>query len=176
MHLLRALALLSLTALSFASVTLEYDESGEFTGEGFVGKGEVQEAFDWSNAQLQEYAQHLVFTYGMLEVLEQDCSARDASTTPPTWVAVGQRTKTVSLSAEVLVSLRTKRQVTGFDLIGMSETIESDGRWVGPDGDTSNNACPAGYNPHGGVRVVTSSATTLTVWYHETGAILWQAE
>jgi hypothetical protein len=168
------LLLLLLLSHALAAVTLQYDDTNAFTGEGFVGKGDVQTAFDWNNAELQEYAQNLVFTYDTLEVLEQDCSAKDSSTTPPTFIAIGQRTKTTSLSAEVLISLRTKTQVTGFNLVGITEAVDSVGRWVGPNGETSGNACPDGYTPHGEARVVTSSATTLTVWYYDTGVVLWQ--
>jgi hypothetical protein len=53
-----AVALSVATTAAFAAVTFNYQ-----TGEGFVGKGDVQTAFGWKNATIQKYATGVEFEW-----------------------------------------------------------------------------------------------------------------
>ena len=53
-----ALAMGIMASSAFAAVTFD-----PATGTGFVGKGDVQTAMGWNNAELQKNAENLKFTY-----------------------------------------------------------------------------------------------------------------
>lgn len=106
-----------LTVAAFATVTFN-----PANGTGFVGKGDVQTAFGWNNAQLQNNARGLAFQY--------------YSTTTATWTCQwvtgegtrGQRTHTLDrttiqgLVGAVAHDARTRNQITGFILTGWNGT------------------------------------------------------
>lgn len=96
------------------------------TGTGFVGKGDVQVAFDWNNAKIQENAKKVTFTYDQIDTYEATCE----------WVTGvgtrGSRTHTLSLtrSKEVQSNIsydarmvKGQKQITGYTLNGMEATI-----------------------------------------------------
>ncbi|NKX54692.1 hypothetical protein [Arthrobacter mobilis] len=110
-------ATLALAAPAAAAVTFDPG-----TGQGFVGKGDVQLAFSWNNSQLQSNASGLSFTYESETTYDAVCE----------WVTgegkKGQKTHTVpqkkktSLESTVVYEARTKNQITGFTLTGIGST------------------------------------------------------
>ncbi|MBX4211639.1 MAG: hypothetical protein KW806_02505 [Candidatus Yanofskybacteria bacterium] len=96
------------------------------TGTGFVGKGDVQTAFSWNNAQLQSHALSLLFSYNTTQTYAAIC----------TWVTGegtrGEQTHQIALirrasvNAGVVYDPRIRNQVTGFKLTGYG-TITTDG-------------------------------------------------
>ena len=128
-------------ALMFASAIL----SASFTfdpasGNGFVGKGDVQLAYGWNNKQLQDNAGGVGFTYQAQEQYKYDCTftvevGRDKVREPRTQ----NRGKDTSLNALVQYDARTQKQITGFTLIGL-ETTTTTGGEVPVNGDS----CPGG--------------------------------
>lgn len=117
-----ALALGIMASSVFAAVT--FDSS---SGTGFVGKGDVQTALGYNNAQMQKEANNLVFTY----------KAEDTYTITVTW-DTGEGTKgeqthyvtherTSSIDSNVSYDPRKANQYTGFNLNGYENVTETVG-------------------------------------------------
>jgi hypothetical protein len=129
-------ALLITATMAFAAVTFDAD-----SGEGFVGKGDVQNVYGWSNAQLQTNAGSVQFRYNAEEVTE-------VSWTCTKTVVLGnggvneivelrETTTTTSTAGVVTTVARERNQITGFNLTGYSmQTVSSV-----TDGDEVNT-CP----------------------------------
>jgi hypothetical protein len=126
--------------VAFAAVTFDPAE-----GTGFVGKGEVQEAFGWNNHALQENATHVRFTYEVLQSVEQDCTTVDKGVHTVT----GQRAKVEGVLNTIDYEARRRNQVNGFILEGWETEDDFGPNWT---------ACPDGSTPHGAVRVLSSVA------------------
>jgi hypothetical protein len=117
-----ALALASTSALA----EVVFDPA---TGIGFVGKGDVQNAFVWNDAGLQANATGVTFTYGYTAVYEAVCTFTTGEGTR------GQKTHNVphseemQVSSAVAVTLRRNPQskVTGFNLTGYGGTFSESG-------------------------------------------------
>lgn len=109
-------AVLAVGLATVANADVTFDP---VTGQGFVGKGDVQTAFAWNNAQLQANANALTFVYGAggVRVYEVHCEK--------TWTT-GKEKKVhliekdfrveVELNRTISYSPRVKNQVTGFNL------------------------------------------------------------
>lgn len=101
-----------LAGSAFAAVTID-----PATGTGFVGKGDVQTAMGWNNAELQKKANELVFTY-VTETTYQVTVEWDTGN------GKGEKTHTVThkrtsnLNTNVTYKPREMNQVTGFNLLG----------------------------------------------------------
>jgi opacity protein-like surface antigen len=103
------------------------------TGEGFVGKGDVQTAFNLNNKQLQEQAQNVSFSF--------------VSVTEQTWVCTNTNNENTQERARTTesqglfekVTRDNKKQVTGFLLTG----FDGDPQVIGTDGPPVNS-CPSG--------------------------------
>jgi hypothetical protein len=153
---LLGLGLVSIAA--YAAVTFNAPPAGDCSG--FVGKGDVQNAFGWNNAQLQANAANVTFTYEVSETVQQECT----TTGMPPHVSTGQRTKSTSLNSSLNGDPRKtsgQQQFTGFNLNPpCGTTTTSDTGWVGPNGETSGTACPPGSTPQG-PQTVTSSVAGL---------------
>ncbi|WP_059171716.1 hypothetical protein [Bacillus sp. FJAT-27445] len=113
-----ALAIGLLAGSAFAAVTIDPQ-----TGAGFVGKGDVQTAMGWNNADLQKNADSLKFTY----------STKETYVVTVTWVTGegtrGEKThcveheRTSSINSSIGFDPRTKKQITGFDLNNFNDTV-----------------------------------------------------
>ncbi len=123
LYLAIALALAAmLVAASAAMAAVTFDPA---TGTGFVGKGDVQLAFNWNNAQLQTNASKVSFSYVETTTYEATC----------TWVTGegtrGEKTHNVdhnkisNLFDVIAYEARTNRQITGFILKGVQSTTET---------------------------------------------------
>ncbi len=107
-------------ATSGAHAEVIYDAT---TGTGFVGKGDVQLALGYNNAQMQSNAGNLVFTTESEDkydiVVEWDTDAGKKIIHHEV-----TRHKTQSFSDVISYDAKTKKQVVGFNLTGIaSETV-----------------------------------------------------
>jgi hypothetical protein len=112
-----------------------------------VGKGEVQTALGWNNAQLQSNANNLTWSYMEESTVELVCQRENRNNTV-TQTRTGSRT----VSATVDYSTRGNRQVTGF-VLQIGELIVSG----------SEPACPAAEDWEEVSREEVSSSDGLTV-------------
>lgn len=115
------LATLSLAAVATAALaTVTFDSA---TGTGFVGKGDVQLAFGWNNAQLQANASGLSFTYMAVETYDAECYWE--TTTGKGKVVVHDITvpRHSSVSATVTYQARARNQINGFNLTGFGAMV-----------------------------------------------------
>ena len=121
-----ALAFVALVAMAAAPaiMTVTFDPD---TGTGFVGKGDVQLALGYNNAQLQAQAEYLQFTYNKTSEQETtwECYNENNGHTQER-----SRTSTSTTSGVVSSVARVRNQITGFNLTGFgssSSTSTTDG-------------------------------------------------
>jgi hypothetical protein len=122
-----------------ANATVTFDPG---TGIGFVGKGDVQFAFGWNNAQMQ--ARHLGVTFAVDESVSYDVTCE--------WTTVtgGKNSKTIThtvtnhrdVSSNAAVDSQSRRtgQYTGWHLLGYSGGSGPDSVHLPQVGDS----CPQG--------------------------------
>lgn len=146
----------SLAAVTFyADDTYAVNEDGSqgdllgLAGTGFVGKGDVQLAFTWSNKQLQSNAAGVSFSYVESTTKTQDCVTVDGQGREQVVTVTGTRTMTIGVSGGVSYDARVKNQITGFNLTGFQgDPTEDNSGW---------SSCPAGSQQRGAVETVTSA-------------------
>jgi len=123
----------------FAAVT--YDPA---TGVGFVGKGDVQLAFNLNNKQLQQNASKVTFTYETVGEYTLLCKADDTTRTNPRTgeviVTPGAEREFKNRTESVTSSLqgdprqtKGQNQFTGFKLSGINSVA------------TTGQECPGGF-------------------------------
>jgi hypothetical protein len=119
----------------FAAVTFD-----PATGTGFVGKGDVQLAFNLNNKQLQQNASKVSFTYEEVGEYTLLCKADD-KTNPKTGVVTPGAEKEFKNRAQSVQSsvqgdprqVKGQNQFTGFNLSGITSTV------------TTGESCPGGF-------------------------------
>lgn len=101
--------------VAFAAVTFDPE-----TGMGFVGKGEVQEAFGWNNRMLQENADAVDFRYAgtTVQVTEYEWTCTHPTQLSNTNERSSDVTTTTSIQGVVDHIARERNQITGFVLTG----------------------------------------------------------
>ncbi|WP_457096693.1 hypothetical protein [Lysobacter sp. P5_B9] len=117
------------------------------TGTGFVGKGDVQDAFGWNDAGLQLHATGVTFTYGYTAVYQAVCTFTTGEGTRGEKIHNVPHSEEMDVSSTVNVSLRRNPQskVTGFNLTGFGGDFSESG-----EVPVVGGPCPG--NPgHGGV-------------------------
>ncbi len=103
----------------FASASVVYNPG---TGVGFAGKGDVQSAFGWKNAQLQANASSITFTYDTADVYTAVCTwTTDEGQLGATTYNISV-TQFTSIYADVVYDARTQKQVNGFNLTGLENS------------------------------------------------------
>ncbi|MFI7494481.1 hypothetical protein ACH9D2_07145 [Kocuria sp. M4R2S49] len=143
--------------MAFAAPALAAVTFDPATGNGFVGKGDVQLAFGWNNKQLQDNAGQV------------DFEAVTESTTVGTWTCdrdagpqtqERSRTTTTTTSGVVDAIARERNQITGFTLSGYSGTpVEV---VTGSDGP-AYLTCPTGWTAINPEQTTETGPTTLYV-------------
>lgn len=105
-----------------AQATITFDPA---TGTGFVGKGDVQLALGLNNAQLQNQASSLVFTYRATTSQETSWTCFNDKNEN---TQVRERVTTTTTSGLASVVAREKNQITGFLMQGYNgiPTISSE--------------------------------------------------
>ncbi|WP_442596555.1 hypothetical protein [Neobacillus sp. D3-1R] len=112
-----ALALGIMASSAFASVTIDGD-----TGTGFVGKGDVQTALGLNNAQMQNQAESLKFTYETVETYEVTVQFITGEGTKGEKTHIVEHKRSSSVNSDVLYDARKAKQYTGFNLNGFTNT------------------------------------------------------
>lgn len=117
-------ALLTFAGGALATVTIDED------GNGFVGKGDVQLAFDWNNAQLQENAGLLQFRYASSGTATWKCEGLN----PQGKKVVDEYETTTAVAQGLAFDPRKNKQgqITGFNL----------GGFIGAGSTTEPGTCP----------------------------------
>jgi hypothetical protein len=112
-----SLTLLALSATSMASVSIDND------GVGFVGKGDVQQVFDWNNAQLQDNAASLQFRFGASNTASWTCAGENKAGK----IVTTQHELTTGVHSAAAFDPRKNRQgqITGFILSGFDASQTS---------------------------------------------------
>jgi opacity protein-like surface antigen len=135
--ILLAVAMTALLAATAAFAAVTFDPA---TGEGFVGKGDVQTALGFNNKQLQDNVNNIQFR--TLKVTETTWTCdRDAG--PQTQ----ERERTTTTQGVVDMVARERNQITGFNLTGYS----------GPEEEIANEGPPVGSCPTGWTAINQSS-------------------
>jgi hypothetical protein len=137
-------AMFAMSAITMAAVTFDPE-----TGEGFVGKGDVQDAFGWNNKQLQDNAEDVTFTYEDEATYDILCEQQQTS---------DRRTFRRSAGIDEATDgdprqKKGQKQFTGFILSGYDGTVES--------GDAE---CPGGFNEVSRTLVGTSGGGLYAHW------------
>jgi hypothetical protein len=117
-------AALALAMTAIASATVTFDA---VTGNGFVGKGDVQTLFGWNNATLQDKASSAVFTYMKTDTYEVVNAWATGNVNNP--VSLHSHTATVTTMAVVNSTVdadprqvKGQKQFTGFNLSGFKSS------------------------------------------------------
>lgn len=113
-----AAALCALTGVGGASAAVTFDPAA---GTGFVGKGDVQLAFGWNNAQLQANAAQIAFSYSSRDTYVATCSWITNEGTRNEKSHSNERTRTTGVKGVVTYEARAIKQVSGFKLTGFDE-------------------------------------------------------
>lgn len=109
------LALLGAAAFSLVAAPASAEVSIDSEGFGFVGKGDVQDAFGWNDHDLQANADHLMFRWAAVETASWIC--RKVHKNNVTDVA---RSLAAGVMGDLAYSARQNKQghVTGFWMEG----------------------------------------------------------
>ncbi|PYE50944.1 lipoprotein [Deinococcus yavapaiensis] len=110
-------------------------------GVGWVGKGDVQTAFNWNNAQAQRYVQNVTFTFEQSVRYELDCY-KEVEVGRDREIKTITRTvkRTSNINATITYEARKTGQWTGYNLKGFSSTdtnAPTDLSCTGDDGNRS---------------------------------------
>jgi hypothetical protein len=114
----------SLALASPAAAAVTFDPA---TGAGFVGKGDVQLAFNWNNAALQKNASGVSFNYSSTDSYEAVCTFTTGDGTRGERIHNVDHKKTTSISSTVTYDTRVRNQITGFNLTGLGTTTTTGG-------------------------------------------------
>lgn len=109
-----------LTTTAFASTFDQY------SGTGFVGKGEVQSVFRWNNFATQQEANNVLFSYNSsrsYDVTIEFDTGNPASPHGTTHLVVNQNQET---SVTGSVDTRKNGQYSGWNLTGLGPTVSGD--------------------------------------------------
>jgi hypothetical protein len=140
LYLAMGLALVAmLVAAGAVFAAVNFDSS---TGTGFVGKGDVQQVFNWNNKQLQQNASGVTFSYNATENYEAVCTFVTGEGTRGEQTHNVSRERSTTVDSAVAYDPRVKNQITGFNLKGFGDTTSSG------DVPVVGGACPGG--PNGG--------------------------
>jgi hypothetical protein len=110
-------AIFSASVMVFAAVTFDPN-----TGTGFVGKGDVQTAFGWNNAQLQANGAGISFTYNATETYQAVCTFVTGEGTRGEKTHNAAIPRHSSVNSAIQYKTRTHNQIDGFILTGFGIT------------------------------------------------------
>jgi hypothetical protein len=134
-------------ALSVAASALAANVDSN--GTGFVGKGQVQSAFKWNNAKLQQNAGGVSFSFVQAATETATC---DFNNQHVTMHRGGKRAGTISSQVAYETRKNRKGYITGFNLTGIvaNSTVTQWGSWTldsGTNAEGELNLCLNGNNP-----------------------------
>lgn len=162
-----AVALVFAASSAWATVTFNAAD-----GTGFVGKGDLQLAFGWNNAQAQLHIPRVTFKYELSETYTAVCSWTTGEGTRGERTHNVPRTRSIDVNAQIAFDTRqnTQGQITGVRLLG----YQGDVREV-QAAPVVGEPCP-GNQGHEGVWTsveITSSSTGLYAIYNSTPVKIW---
>lgn len=162
-----AAAACALILSSAAMATVTFSPA---TGTGFVGKGDVQLALGMNNATLQANAGSLTFSYVAIDMYTAVCTWTTGEGTKGEKTHNVEHKSTTGISATVAYDARTRNQITGFNLTGLSSATVEAGEIPVVGG-----ACPGNAGTGGTWSSVdlTSSVTALNVNYGAASVKIW---
>jgi hypothetical protein len=156
-----AFAFIATIAVSSANAQSLIDFNSE-TGTGFVGKGNVQLAFNWNNAGLQNNAGGVTFQYHTQEKFSVTCEWETVTGGKNSKVIPHAVTKNTvnNVNNQIAYDARTRKQINGFILNGWSSSSSSDN-----EAPVVGDSCPQGGsdeegNPSAKITLVTSEGVT----------------
>jgi hypothetical protein len=114
----------SLALASPAAAAVTFDSA---TGTGFVGKGDVQLAFNWNNAGLQKNASGVSFNYSSTDSYEAVCTFTTGEGTRGERIHNIEHKKSTGVSSTITYDARVRNQITGFNLTGLGTTTTTGG-------------------------------------------------
>jgi hypothetical protein len=122
--LVAAAATVGLAASAHGAVTFEFG-----TGAGFVGKGDVQTAFAWNNAQLQRNAAGVSFEATSTTSYDVTCEWQTETGGPNSKVIDHAVTvhRNTHVNGSITYDPRVRTQITGFTLRGYGQTTTTGG-------------------------------------------------
>lgn len=125
-----AVAAAALATTAYAAVIFD-----GISGTGFVGKGDVQLAFGWNNAQLQSNAPGVTFSYQSQKTYDVTCEWDTGTRNVVHHLITIPRKQ--NINSAVAYDARTRNQITGFTLTGFGDTTVT-----GPDVPAVGESCP----------------------------------
>jgi hypothetical protein len=163
LYLAMGIALVAmLVAATAAFATVTFDPA---TGKGFVGKGDVQLAFGWNNAQLQANGKLVSFTFNDTATYSAVCTFTTGEGTP------GEQTHNISIPrhtsviSDVQYDARTHKQIDGYILKGFGATTPEGTVPVVGDACVGNDGGVAQNGTWSSVTLVSTSGGALFVNY-----------
>jgi len=126
-------------ATAFAAVSFDAD-----TGTGTVGKGDVQDAFGWNNAALQNNAAGVSFSYEATTTYAALCTFTTGEGTRGENTHYVPHTIALSIGSDVLHNVRKHHQVDGFELTGFGDSFTETGTVPAVGGPCMGNQGHAG--------------------------------
>ena len=144
---------------AFAAVTFD-----PATGTGFVGKGDVQTAFGWNNAQLQANAGGVAFSFSQTIDEELTCNPGNSQNVN----ARREGTREGTIGAAVSYDARRRNQINGFILTGFGASFEN----VILSGTPTDQAFANCVNNNGTVTVVSSNNGPLALYVSHGGSLV----
>ena len=146
----------SFTTTAYAAVTFD-----PTTGQGFVGKGDVQIAFNWNNKQLQQNAPGVSFEFESVTVTEREWTCTNDRNQNE---QLRERETTTTTTGLVDSIARERNQITGFNLLGFDGEPTESSTTDGPP----LNSCPSGpwslTSPAGDPVVISEESTVIAVF------------
>jgi hypothetical protein len=121
----KALLVTTFLLVAVALATVTFDPA---TGIGFVGKGDIQIAYGWNNAQLQANAAGLSFTWVGTATYDATCEFTNLQGNPKESVThTAIHTTTTAVNDTIAYESRKNSQgaITGFNLTGFGTVSES---------------------------------------------------
>ena len=163
----KLLAVVLIAAAGIASATVTFQPE---TGVGFAGKGDVQLAFGWNNAQLQSRASGVTFTFEASETYTAVCTWTTGEGTRGERVHNVNHKRSVGVFGSVAYDARVRNQITGFNLTGYAGNPVSTG-----EVPVLNGACPGNAGTDGVWTSVslTSSSVALNAVYSGVAVKIW---
>jgi hypothetical protein len=144
-----AAAFAVVSTAAFATVTFD-----PATGTGFVGKGDVQLALGWNNAQLQGNAKGATFSYNTSTDYSAVCTWTTGEGTRGEKTHDVTHNTTTSVTDSVGYNARVHAQIDGFNLTGFGATTSTG------DVPVVGGPCPGNAGTDGTWSSVTAGATT----------------
>jgi hypothetical protein len=124
--------IISFVSLSITLLTAYAAWTVDIDGYGFVGKGDVQLLYGWSNTQLQKNADKLQFRSEVSSSIDQEWICLKVMNNGTEQVTERNNTEVTTVKGLTSNVTRVKNQITGFNLTGLAQVVVENVREQGP--------------------------------------------